>query len=87
MHVAHMLQSKDHRAPPPSTPGPGKGTEVYIFSTGHGLNAVSVCTVSSTELSELLALAELSEFLSAYSLCAKVNSPSSSQKSPSLAQN
>ena len=48
--------------------------------------------VSNTELSELLAphpvpQRELSEFRSAYYLCVKAISPSSSQNSPSLAQN
>ena len=49
-------------------------------------------TVSSTELSESFGPhrvqgRELSEFLSAYYLCAKANSPSSSQNSPSSSQN
>ena len=49
-------------------------------------------TVSNTDLSESFCPhrvpgRELSEFLSAYCLCAKVNSPSFSQNSPSLPQN
>ena len=49
-------------------------------------------TVSNTELSEFpgphrVPGRELSEFLSAYYLCAKANSPSFSQNSPSLPQN
>ena len=51
-------------------------------------NTVSESTVSNTELSEFFCPhrvleRELSEFLSAYYLCAKVNSPSFSQNSPS----
>ena len=45
---------------------------------GNGPNTVSESTVSNTELSE---------FLSAYYLCAKANSPSFSQNSPSLPRN
>ena len=57
-----------------------------------GPNTVSESTVSNTELSEFfrphwLPGSELSEFLSAYNLCAKANSPSSSQNSPSLPRN
>ena len=57
-----------------------------------GPNTVSESTVSNTELSEFLCPhrvpgRELSEFLSAYYLCATVNSPSFSPKSPSLPQN
>ena len=59
---------------------------------GNGLNTVSGSTVSNTELSEFfrshrVAGRELSEFLSAYYLCEKANSPSLSQNSPSLPQN
>ena len=59
---------------------------------GNGPNTVSETTVSNTELSELFGahwvpVSELSEFVSAYYLCAKVNSPSLSQNSPSLPQN
>ena len=48
---------------------------------GNGPNTVSESTVSNTELSEFFGPhrvpgRELSEFLSAYSLCAKANSPS-----------
>ena len=55
-------------------------------------NTVSESTVSNTKLSEFLVPhrvlgRELSEFLSAYYLCAKANSPSFSQNSPSLPQN
>ena len=54
---------------------------------------VSESTVSNTELSEFFCCPhrvpgrELSEFLSAYYLCDKANSPSFSQNSPSLPQN
>ena len=59
---------------------------------GNGPNTVSESTVSNTELSEFFWAhrvpgSELSEFLSAYYLCAKANSPSFSQNSPSLPQN
>ena len=55
-------------------------------------NTVSESTVSDTELSEFFGPyrvpeKELSEFLSAYYLCAKAKSPSFSQNSPSLPQN
>ena len=55
-------------------------------------NTVSESTVSNTELNEFFGAhrvpgRELSEFLSAYYLCAKANSPSSPQNSPSLPQN
>ena len=51
------------------------------ISIGNGPNMVSESTVSNTELSELFGPRrvpgrELSEFLSAYYLCAKANSPS-----------
>ena len=53
---------------------------------------MSESTVSNTELSEFSGPhrgpgRELSEFLSAYDLCANANSPSLSQNSPSLGQN
>ena len=56
------------------------------------MNTVSDSTVSNTELSEFFAPRrvpgrELSQFLSASYLCAKANSLSSSQNSPSLLQN
>ena len=59
---------------------------------GNGANTVSGSTVSNTELSEFFGAhrvpgSELSEFLSAYYLCAKANSPSFSQNSPSLPRN
>ena len=58
---------------------------------GDGPNTVSESTVSNTRLSELFGPRrpgrELSEFLSAYDLCAKATSLSSSQKSPSSLQN
>ena len=59
---------------------------------GNGSNTVSESTVSNTELSEFscphrVPGRELSEFLSAYYLCAKANSPSFSQNSPTLPQN
>ena len=59
---------------------------------GDGPNTVSGSTVSNTELSEFFGPhrdpgGKLSEFLSAYYLCAKANSPSFSQNSPSLPQN
>ena len=55
-------------------------------------NTVPESTVSNTELSEFFCPhrvpgTELNEFLSAYYLCAKANSPSFSQNSPSLPQN
>ena len=58
----------------------------------NGPNTVSESTVSNTELSELCGPhpvpgRELTEFLSAYYLCAKANSPSFSQNSPSLPPN
>ena len=67
----------------------------FCFSqrfVGNGANTVSGSTVSNTELSEFFGAhrvpaRELSEFLSAYYLCAKANSPSSPQNSPSLSQN
>ena len=60
---------------------------------GDGPNTVSESTVSNTELSEFFFCPhrvpgrELSEFLSAYYLCEKANSPSFSQNSPSLPRN
>ena len=56
---------------------------------GNGPNAVSESTASNTELNEFLGRhraprRELSEFLSAYDLCAKANSPSLLQNSLSL---
>ena len=59
---------------------------------GNGPNTVSESTVSNPELSEFFGAhwvpgIELSEFLSAYYLCAKANSPSFLQNSPSLPQN
>ena len=59
---------------------------------GNGPNTVSESTVSNTELSEFFCPRripgrELSEFLSAYCLCDKANSPIFSQNSPSLPQN
>ena len=59
---------------------------------GNGPNTVSESTVSDTELSGFFGPhrdpgREVSEFLSAYYLCAKANSPSFSQNSPSLPQN
>ena len=58
---------------------------------GNGPNTVPESTVSNTELSEFFCPhrvpgRELSEFLSAYYLCASQNSPSFSQNSPSLSQ-
>ena len=63
-----------------------------FLSLGNGPNTVSESTVSNTDLSEFFGAhwvpgSELSEFLSAYYLCAKANSPSFSQNSPSLPQN
>ena len=74
---------------PTSSPQLGFGMQQLI---GNGPNTVSESTVSNTELSELFCPhrvpgRELSEFLSAYYLCAKANSPSFSQNSPSLPQN
>ena len=59
---------------------------------GNGPNTVSESTVSNTELSEFFGPHRvpgrgLSEFLSAYCLSTKVNSPSFSRNSPSLPQN
>ena len=59
---------------------------------GNRPNTVSESTVSNIELSELFGPhrvpgRELSDFLSAYYLCVKANSPSFSQNSPSLPQN
>ena len=58
---------------------------------GDGPSTVSESTVSNTELGEFFGPRvpgrELSEFLSAYYLCTKANSPSFSQNSPSLLQN
>ena len=67
-------------------------THLGATSFGNGPNTVSESTVSNTELSEFFGAhrvpgRELSEFLSAYYLCAKANSPSLSQNSPSLPQN
>ena len=63
-----------------------------LFSLGNGANTVSESTVSNTELGELFGPhrvpeRDLSEFLSAYYLCAHENSPSCSQNSASLPQN
>ena len=52
----------------------------------NGPNTVSGSTVSNTELSDF-SVGQLSESLSAYYLCAKANSPSFSQNSPSLPRN
>ena len=62
---------------------------IYRKRSGNGLTTVSESTASNTELSEFLGPhrvpgRELSEFLSAYYLCAKANSPSFAQNSPSL---
>ena len=62
------------------------------LNVGNGPNMVSESTLSSTELSEFFGPhrvpgRELSEFLSAYYLCAKANSPSFLRNSPSLPQN
>ena len=58
---------------------------------GDGPNALSESAVSNAGLSELFrsspSSGELSEFLAAYCLCAKANSPSFSQNSPILLQN
>ena len=59
---------------------------------GDGPNTFSESMVLSTELSEFfcphrVAGRELSEFLSTYYLCAKMNSPSLSQNSPNLPKN
>ena len=56
---------------------------------GDGPSTVSESAVSNTQLSEFLALAEFQRQSSVSSsqpfyLCAKANSPSSSQNSPSL---
>ena len=61
-------------------------------SVGNGPNTVSESMVSNTKLSEFFCPhrvpgRELIEFLSAYYLCDKANSPSFSQNSPSLPQN
>ena len=65
---------------------------MLLALVGNGPNPVSESTVSSTELSEFFGAhwvpgSKLSEFLSAYYLCASTNSPSFSQNSPSLPQN
>ena len=65
---------------------------IRIQTLGNGPNTVSWSTVSKTELSEFFGAhrvpgSELSEFLSAYYLCGKANSPSFSQNSPSLPLN
>ena len=77
----------------------GRGSDVgrrwlgRVFgSVGSGPNTVSGSTVSNTDLSEFFWArwvpgSELSEFLSAYYLCANANSPSFWQNSPSLPQN
>ena len=70
---------------PPETPRFGNPRLIF----GDGLSTVSESTVSSTELSEFFRPhrvpgRELSEFLSAYYLCAKASS--FSQNSPSLPQ-
>ena len=62
------------------------------MSLGNGPNTVSGSTVSNTELSEFfdphrVPGRELSEFLSAFYFCAKANSPSFSENSPSLPRN
>ena len=66
--------------------------QFLLPSLGNGPNTVSESTVSNTELSEFfyphrVPGRELSELLSAYFLCAKANSPSFWQNSPSLPQN
>ena len=68
------------------------GVSSFLPIFGNGPNTVSASTVSNTELSEFFSAhwvpgSELSEFLSAYYLCAKANSPSFWQNSPSLPQN
>ena len=69
----------------------GNLVSYYFFRAilGDGPNTVSEITVSNTELSEFFGPhrgpgRELSELLSAYYWCAKANSPSFSQDSPSL---
>ena len=69
----------------------------YHYSYRRGVHSdpfisIGSPTVSNSELSEFFGPhrvlgRELSEFLSAYYLCAKANSPSFSQNSPSLLQN
>ena len=73
-------------------PGDGNTLGLVPSSLRNGPNTVSESTVSNTELSEFFGAhwvpeSELSEFLPAYFLCAKANSPSFSQDSPSLPQN
>ena len=64
-----------------------------LVSIGDGPSVVSESTASNTELSEFFCRSrkgpgrELSELLSAYYLCAKANSLSFSQNSPSLPPN
>ena len=63
-----------------------------LAQLGDGPNTVSESTVSNTKLSEFFGPhrvlgRELSEFLSADSLCARANSPIFSQHSASLLQN
>ena len=69
-----------------------KSTRRGLVVIVNGPNTVSESKVSNTELSEFFSPSpssggELSEFLSAYYLCAKANSLSFSQNSPSLPQN
>ena len=79
----------------PKTPNPTMTDLTPICGPlifGNRPNTVSGSTVSNTELSEFfwphrVPGSELSEFLSAYYLCARANSPSFSQNSPSLPQN
>ena len=74
-------------------PWPGKDTDFSSFlSIGDVPNTVLESTVSSAELGEFVGPRRglgraLSEFLSPYYLCAKANSRSFSQNSPSLPQN
>ena len=77
---------------PPNLPAKNKIKKFTDELLQERSEKVSGSTVSNTELSEFfwahwVQWSELSEFLSAYYLCAKANSPSFLQNSPSLPQN
>ena len=99
-HMIHLIHSWTYKEPGRGLRTFAQNVPAAMFFhvplrpklIGNGPNTASESTVSNTELSEFFCPhpvpgRELSEFLSAYYLCDKANSPSFSQNSPSLPQN